>query len=120
MSTRKRKKHHKGRPRPFFVAALIVSGLVFVLVGIAAIWIAFTPIPSITTFSNREVLQSTKIYDRTGKILLYNYGSNVKRSVVSLSNISPYIQKATIAIEDRKSTRLNSSHTDISRMPSSA
>lgn len=100
MSTRKRKKHHKGRPRPFFVAALIVSGLVFVLVGIAAIWIAFTPIPSITTFSNREVLQSTKIYDRTGKILLYNYGSNVKRSVVSLSNISPYIQKATIAIED--------------------
>ena len=30
------------------------------------------------------------------------------------------LMDAIIAIQDRKSTRLNSSHTDISRMPSSA
>lgn len=100
MNTRKKKNRTKSRSRPFFVATLILLSLGFILISVITLWVAFTPIPSIATFSNREVLQSTKIYDRTGKILLYNYGSNVKRSVVPLSNISPYVQKATIAIED--------------------
>jgi len=64
------------------------------------LWIALTPTPNITVFSNREVAQSTKIYDRTGKVLLYDYGRDVRRSVVPLSDISLHIQKATIAIED--------------------
>ena len=34
--------------------------------------------------------------------------------------ISPGIDRRALPIADRKSTRLNSSHTDISRMPSSA
>ena len=38
------------------------------------------------------------------------------RSVAALHELAP----AVIARLDRKSTRLNSSHTDISRMPSSA
>ncbi|HQU07731.1 MAG TPA: transglycosylase domain-containing protein [Candidatus Paceibacterota bacterium] len=100
MVFRKKKARSKGRPRPFLVAFIFVTSFVLVVAGAGALWIAFTPTPDIATFSNREVTQSTKIYDRTGKILLYDYGRDVKRSVVPLSAISPYIQKATIAIED--------------------
>ena len=35
-------------------------------------------------------------------------------------NTAGYIGSLSLAVTDRKSTRLNSSHTDISRMPSSA
>ncbi len=89
-----------GRPRPFFVFFLILLSLFFLLSGTLVLWISFIPSPNITSFTNRQVIQSTKIYDRTGKILLYNYGNDVKRSVVPLSDISPHIQKAVIAIED--------------------
>ena len=45
--------------------------------------------------------------------------SEIKRSEGILSNKS-FLEKAPEAKVDRKSTRLNSSHTDSSRMPSSA
>lgn len=96
-------KSHKqkaGRPRPFFVLFLIMVGLFFFLAGTIVLWASFTPVPDITSFTNRQVIQSTKLYDRTGKILLYDYGRDVKRSVLPLSSISPNIQSAVIAIED--------------------
>ncbi|MEI6296766.1 MAG: biosynthetic peptidoglycan transglycosylase [bacterium] len=57
-------------------------------------------IPDFGSFDKRKISQSTKIYDRTGKILLYDIHQDIKRRVVPLENISTYIQKATIAIED--------------------
>ena len=56
--------------------------------------------PDLNSFANRKIVESTKIYDRTGTVLLYDTGVNAKRSVVALSDISPLIQQATIAIED--------------------
>ena len=56
--------------------------------------------PDLNSFETRQVDESTKIYDRTGTVLLYDTGGNSKRTVVPLSNISSYIQKGTIAIED--------------------
>lgn len=43
---------------------------------------------------------STKILDRNG-VLLYEVHGEVKRSPVPLSAISPYLLKATVAIEDK-------------------
>ena len=40
--------------------------------------------------------------------------------VVLAMHYTPHTSMAFASVEDRKSTRLNSSHTDISRMPSSA
>jgi 1A family penicillin-binding protein len=71
-----------------------------ILVGLGAIWIATLKIPSLDAIDSRKISQSTKIYDRTGKILLYDLNKNVKRTVVSLDQISDKVQKATIAIED--------------------
>jgi penicillin-binding protein 1C len=72
----------------------------FIFVGVSAIWFATLPIPDLNSFGNRQVVESTKIYDRTGKVLLYDAGANIKRSSIPLSEISPLIQKAAIAIED--------------------
>ena len=68
--------------------------------GSVIAWAAFTPIPSIDNFENRAVAQSTKIFDRTGNIVLYDVHGSMRRTAVPLDSISPYIQKATIAIED--------------------
>ncbi len=89
-----------GRPRPFVVSFLLITSIVLFIVGSGIIWVAFSPIPDISSFGSREITQSTRIYDRTGTILLYDYNRDAKRDMVPLSDISPLIQKATIAIED--------------------
>jgi penicillin-binding protein 1C len=78
---------------------------VFVAIGVLSfsavlIWIALIDLPDFNNFENRDVANSTKIYDRTGKVVLYNIHDNIKRTEVPLSGISPYIINATISIED--------------------
>jgi len=63
-------------------------------------WIATLQLPDFNNFENRSIANSTKIYDRTGKIVLYNIHDNIRRTEVPISEISPFIQKATISIED--------------------
>ncbi len=95
MPHRKKKlRHHVGR--------LIVLGisLCLILVGLVALWVATLKMPDLNSFQNRKVVESTKIYDRTGTILLYDTGKDAKRTAVALSQISPLIPQATIAIED--------------------
>ena len=79
---------------------LFVFALGVFCLGIGVIWAATLNIPNLQSISERKVLQSTKIYDRTGKIVLYDVNKDVKRTIVPLSEISPFISKALIAIED--------------------
>jgi penicillin-binding protein 1A len=51
-------------------------------------------------FTERQLFQSTKIYDQTGKVLLYEIYGEEKRTVVSLEKIPDYLKKAVIATED--------------------
>jgi penicillin-binding protein 1C len=76
-----------------FVLGLIVAGGVF-------IWISTLDIPDLSSFEERRILQSTKIYDRTGEILLYDLHQDVKRTIVPFEKISRHIKNATVAIED--------------------
>ncbi len=82
--------------------AIIVwgAGACFLLAGLIFLWAASLQVPDLASIQSRKVEQSTKIYDRTGTVLLYNLNSNTNRTVVPLSQISPNIQNATIAIED--------------------
>ncbi|MEK7650804.1 MAG: PBP1A family penicillin-binding protein [Patescibacteria group bacterium] len=79
---------------------LIVLIACFLGGGLLALWFANLKIPSFDNFTERVVTKSTKIYDKTGKILLYDIHNNIKRQVVPLTEISKNIQSATIAIED--------------------
>lgn len=63
-------------------------------------WALVVSIPSVDSFENRKVAESTKIYDRTGNVLLFDVHGSMRRTGVPLSEISLYIQNATIAIED--------------------
>ncbi len=56
--------------------------------------------PDFSSFEERRVIQSTKIYDRTGETLLYNLGENLRRTVLPAEDISRLIKNATVAIED--------------------
>lgn len=75
------------------------SGLL-VVTGIVLVWGASLKIPDINLLEGRKIEQSTKIYDRTGTILLDDLSQNMTRTIVPLSEISTHIQKASIAIED--------------------
>ncbi len=71
------------------------------LVGILLIWVSTFQIPSLDTIEARKVSQSTKIYDSTGKILLYDVFHNTKRTLVPFEDISQHIKDATLSIEDK-------------------
>lgn len=73
----------------------------FIFTGLFIIWATTIDLPNLDSFDERRVSQSTKIYDRTGEIILYDVFSEVKRTIVPLSEMSDYIQKATIAAEDQ-------------------
>lgn len=79
---------------------LVLFGIACLAVGGVLVAVTITPVPDIGSFANRQVDQSTKIFDRTGQVLLYDYNRDAKRDVVLLTDISPNTINATIAIED--------------------
>ncbi|MFA6095717.1 MAG: transglycosylase domain-containing protein, partial [Candidatus Paceibacterota bacterium] len=83
-----------------FDIALVLAALVFFIGACGLFWISSFRIPDLDSFEARKVAQSTKIYDRTGEILLYDIHDGAKRTVVAGSDISEYAKKATVAIED--------------------
>ncbi len=80
--------------------AILVLVIGFIGAGALLIFISTLDIPDLSSFDQRRVLQSTKIYDRTGEIVLYDLNQDVKRTAVPYENISHHIKNATIAIED--------------------
>jgi len=72
----------------------------FVFAGLSAIWFSTLKIPSLESFEERKVTESTKIYDKTGEILLFDIFNGVKRTIVPFDSISENVKKATLAIED--------------------
>jgi len=92
-------------PRSRLVRALEIAGLV-VGIGIVALSIMVLyfvrTLPSIEEISNQQISQSTKIYDRTGTVLLYELnGDGARRTVAPFDEIPQSLKDATIAIEDQ-------------------
>ena len=51
--------------------------------------------------SSHQIAQSSKIYDRTGQVLLYEIYGQEKRTIIPFDQIPDYAKKSTIAIEDQ-------------------
>ncbi len=81
-------------------AIFLILSLFAILGGIVALWATTIEIPDLSSFNDRRVEQSTKIFDKTGKVLLYDIHANAKRTLVTSENISDNVKKATVAIED--------------------
>jgi membrane peptidoglycan carboxypeptidase len=80
------------------VAVLFLLGVIS-LFGLFA-WVS-RDLPNPNQLMDRQVAQSTKIYDRTGTILLYEIHGDQARTLVQLSDIPNNVKWATIAVEDK-------------------
>jgi len=103
-----REKNSKKRKSKWRVLFCILKNFIlffltlgFILATILTIYISQITLPDFSNFSERAINNSTQIYDRTGKILLYDIHTNVKRIQVTGEKISKYLKNATIAIEDK-------------------
>ncbi len=101
----KRKKHkkikNKSKLRSFFLGiTLIFTTFGFVFAGIFLLWASTLTMPTVDIIEKQRSEQSTKIYDKTGEILLYDMHKDVRRTVVPLDEISNDLKNATISIED--------------------
>lgn len=65
-----------------------------------AFYVFLNSLPNPKQLSEREIPQTTKIYDRNG-ILLYQIYANENRTLVNLNSIPTHLKNATIAIEDK-------------------
>lgn len=81
-------------------SAAIVFGAC-IIIGFGAIaWIS-RDLPNPNRLIDRQIAQSTKIYDRSGETVLYEIHGDEKRTMVNLSDLPAYIKNSTIAVEDK-------------------
>ena len=79
---------------------VLLISVALLILGSLALWAASLRVPDLASFEERKVEQSTKIYDRTGNVLLYDLHKNAERTVIPYEEMPRYIKNATVAIED--------------------
>lgn len=103
-SSRLLKKRRLKRKNIKIIGALLTAGFIFFVVSVIGAAVAFgylaRDLPSPSKLTDRNPSQSTKIFDRNGK-LLYNVFGDQNRTLVTLAKIPKYLQQATIATEDK-------------------
>lgn len=93
-------KHIKKHKHHLVNAGLVaIAGGVLVL-GIIIIWIATLKVPDFKSFDERRIARSTRIYDKTGEVILYDIHQDIKRTVIPFEEMGENIKEATVAIED--------------------
>lgn len=96
----KTKKNQVGKLKKILVwsaVTLFVFG--FLTVTIITAW-ASKNLPNPNQLTQKQFDQTTKIYDRTGKHLLYEIYTNKNRTLVELDQIPKYVRQGLIATED--------------------
>lgn len=86
-----------------WVLGLVLGGIALggITLILLAAWVS-KDLPDPNTLYNRQIAQSTKIYDRTGTVLLYEVHGDEKRTLVPIDQIPTILRQATVSIEDRK------------------
>ena len=98
-----RKIYQKSKKKALFFSALKLLGFgcfsaIFVVFFVFVFYSKDLPRPEI--FTEKHLTQSTKIYDHTGQVLLYEIYGEEKRTIVPLGIIPERLKQAVIAIED--------------------
>lgn len=83
----------------FKVVIFSFLALVFLTLSLFLYYAKDLPRPE--KFMEKDFIESTKIYDRTGQVVLYNIYGEEKRTVVSMDKIPDHLIKAILAAEDR-------------------
>ncbi len=97
-------KRHKKPINKTLKRLLLLGVICFILFSIYVL-VAFAwysrDLPDPNKVIERNISQSTKIYDRTGEHLLYDVHGDEKRTLVKLEDIPDMIKWATISAEDK-------------------
>lgn len=78
----------------------ICFGIGAVMGGLLLLWVSFIKLPDFNSFEAGRLADSTKIYDRTGEIVLYDLGTDARRTSIPHEEMGAAIKNATVAIED--------------------
>ena len=90
----------RGRPKlGRWVLLIFITGIIGGTAYVA--WVS-RGLPDPDRLTDRQVAQSTKIYDRTGKHLLYEIFTDQKRTLVEFEAVPKDLIKAVIATEDKE------------------
>lgn len=85
----------------YWVLKLLGPALLLLVVCPFLIFIFFAKdLPRPESFTEKQFVQSTKIFDRTGKVLLYEIYGEEKRTIVPLDSIPEFMKQAVIVTED--------------------
>ena len=89
------------------ILTTIIRYLVFLFLGgfflLLLLFVYYTwDLPRPEKFTENPFIQSTKIYDRTGKVLLYDIYGEEKRQVVPFDKISDNLKHSILASEDSR------------------
>jgi penicillin-binding protein 1A len=98
-----RKIYQKNKKRRTFFLFLKIVGLILFLFvfGFLSLFIYYArDLPRPEKFLEKEFIQSTKIYDRTGKVLLFEIYGEEKREYVPLEKVPLQLREAVIVAED--------------------
>ncbi len=92
----------RGLKRNVFLKNLVLlcAGVFIIISGIVVIWLSTIRVPDFHSFDGRKIVSSTKIYDRTGQVLLYDINQDIKRTIIPFEDMGANIKNATVAVED--------------------
>ena len=83
-------------PKTIFIGVLAL----FIFGYAGFLWLSHD-LPDPNRLIERQVPESTKIYDRTGQTILYEIHGDQKRTMISLKDVPENLKNATISIEDK-------------------
>jgi 1A family penicillin-binding protein len=97
------KNNRPKKPFPWKKLLFWLSGLMFAgILLLFSIFLYFTKdLPEPGQVNNRNIPESTKIYDRTGSHLLYEIHGEEKRTLIPFSEMPASIKYATLVLEDQ-------------------
>ena len=88
--------------KKLLLLGMALFALIFLFIMILFWWYSRN-LPPVTAFEDSGIIiaQSTKIYDRTGKHLLYTFHGEENRTSIPIEDIPDIVKWATIAVEDK-------------------
>jgi len=90
----------EGKKKFIIQLAGILAGAVFLaIIGVFAFYAKDLPTPG--KINRRVIVESTKIYDRTGDHLLYEVHGEEKRTLISIEEVPDTVKYSTIVLEDQ-------------------
>ena len=95
------KKVYKKKRSWFFLKFPVSLLLILFFLGTAIFFYFIKDLPRPEKFTEGSIAESTKIYDRTGEVLLYEIFGEEKRTIISLTEVPEFLKQAIISTEDK-------------------